>query len=100
MFTGIDRKEVAMPSNRFWFTSQYSHTHVYVEQTTYTHSDGMPSSEATLLATVCRNGNRYDARIHLPAPSLIRGFKSLEAAETAVVNYLSTHDHAPKRQLP
>jgi hypothetical protein len=89
-----------MLRHRSWFTSKYSHTRVYVEQTIYTHSDGMPSSEATLLATVCGKGNDFDVRIHLPEPHLIRGFTSLEAAETAVVNYLSTHDHAPVRQLP
>ena len=89
-----------MPSHRFWFTSQYSHTRVYVEQTTYTHSDGMPSSEATLLATVCKNGPRYDASIHVPSPTLIRGFVSLEAAQTAVCNHLSTHEYGQTRQLP
>lgn len=89
-----------MTSKRIWHNSGLSSSVLYVEETKQIYSDGMPATESTLLATICKEGHWYDVRYYQPAPHIVRGFLSLHAAKTAAEKYISTHDHAPKRQLP
>lgn len=91
-----------MRRQRVWFSSlDCPGTSVYIERIVTDYADGMPRQETSLLATVYRNKQRFEAVVRQPEEDVFMSeFATADDAMTAVCNYLSMCEKPTAHEKP